>query len=87
MSSLWIAMAVPAGCGSTGAPSGTVTNPPGEPNLALQYAQCMRANGLPTFPDPGPNGIQFPLGSPILRSPAFRRAQKACQKYVNDGSR
>jgi len=140
-------MAVLTGCGSTGAPSGTATSPSSRPNVALQYAQCMRANGVPnfpdppikpgrgidfqspafqsasktcekylprstgappaipaavrrewlafakcvrangvpSFPDPGPNGIQFPLGSPIPQSPAFQHAQNACKKYIAGG--
>jgi hypothetical protein len=78
VSSLWIAMAVLTGCGSAGAPSGTVTNPPSEPSSALQYAQCMRANGVPNFPDPPikpGSGIDF-------RSPAFQSASKACARYL-----
>lgn len=49
----------------------------------LQFANCMRANGVPNFPDPDANGdIQFPVDSPIPRSPAFRIAQRVCNKYV-----
>ena len=58
---LWIAIAVlggasMAGCGSTGPLSGTVTNAPSGSNSALRFSQCMRANGVPSFPDPGPSG-------------------------------
>jgi hypothetical protein len=44
----------------------------------------MRANGVPNFPDPDASGnIQFPLGSPIPKSPAFRHAQNGpCEKYA-----
>jgi len=82
-----LALAV-AACGSTGAPSGTVTNAgspaPSGPSPALQFARCMRANGVPSFPDPGSGpGPQF---SQVSSSPAFLTAQKACQKYLpNDG--
>jgi hypothetical protein len=52
-------------------------------HAALRFANCVRANGVPNFPDPGPDGaIQFPLGSPIPRSPAFQHAQDACKKYM-----
>ena len=40
---------------------------------AVKYADCMRANGTPNFPDPGSNGA---LPNPF--SPAFRAAKKAC---------
>lgn len=77
-----------AGCGSTGAPSGTVTNAgsptPSGPSPALQFAKCMRANGVPSFPDPGSGpGPQTSQVSP--QSPAFQTAQKACQKYLPNG--
>lgn len=78
-----------AACGSTGAPSGTVTNAgspaPSGPSPALQFARCMRANGVPSFPDPGSGpGPQNSEFDP--QSPAFQTAQKACQKYLpNDG--
>jgi hypothetical protein len=62
-----------AGCGSTGPVSGTVTNAPGGSNSALRFSQCMRANGVPSFPDPqeGPNGggVGWPGGGPALVSP------------------
>ena len=50
----------------------------------LLLANCMRANGVANYPDPGANGaVQFPVGSPIPRSPAFQRAQNGpCEKYL-----
>ncbi len=46
-------------------------------------AKCMRASGVPNFPDPDANGnIQFPIDSPITNSPAFQHAQDGpCKKY------
>jgi len=76
-----------AGCGSTGAPSGTVTNagsPSGKsPNQALQFARCMRAHGVSTFPDPNGNGIA--ITPAIAQSPAFPNAQNACKQYLPNG--
>jgi hypothetical protein len=74
-----------AGCGSTGAPSGTVTNganpSPGGANPALQFARCMRAHGVSNFPDPSSSGgIELAPGS--AQSPAFQTAQNVCQKYL-----
>lgn len=76
-----------AGCGSTGAPSGTVTNagsPSGKsPDQALQFARCMRAHGVSNFPDPNGNGIQ--ITQAIAQSPAFKTAQTACKQYLPNG--
>jgi hypothetical protein len=59
----------------------------------LKFAQCMRANGLPSFPDPsfGPGGRiglkVGPQGGLDPNSPAFRQAQAACAKYQGGGFR
>ncbi len=52
---------------------------------ALEMARCMRAHGVPNFPDPtfqtGPNGgVGVHIGGPGLdpSSPAFQAAQKDC---------
>jgi hypothetical protein len=59
---------VVAAWGSTGAPSGTVTNAgspaPSGPSPALQFAKYMRANGEPDFPDPA-------LGAPSTSAPTL----------------
>ncbi len=54
----------------------------------VEFAQCMRAHGVPNFPDPDANGdIQFPIDSPIPKSPAFQRAQNGpCKQYLTTGS-
>jgi hypothetical protein len=48
----------------------------------IKFAACMRANGVPNFPDPnGGGGIQIPNGiNPA--SPSFRDAQHACQSLM-----
>ena len=60
-----------AACGSSSKPS----NSGSADTQALKYTNCMRANGMPNFPDPGSNGA---LPNPAL--PAFRAAVKACAK-------
>jgi hypothetical protein len=76
-----------AGCGSTGAPSGTVTNassPSGKsPQQALRFSQCMRAHGVSNFPDPNGQGIR--ITPAIAQSPAFPAAQNACKQYLPNG--
>ena len=88
----WIALivlggAALAGCGSTGAPSGTVTNAGSpaakSPDEALHFAQCMRAHGVSSFPDPSGGGIR--VTPSILQSPAFKPAQNACKHYLPNG--
>jgi hypothetical protein len=69
-----------AGCGPTGHPSRTSTN--ATTASGLRFSQCMRANGAPNFPDPGPNGFPIRPGSSILNSPAGQNAFNACTKYL-----
>jgi hypothetical protein len=53
----------------------------------LAFAECMRANGVPNFPDPRPGrGALFaiPAGTSPA-APAFRGAQAKCQKFLGGG--
>src|SRR5947209_36426 len=84
-----LAGAVLAACGSTGQPSGTATgagSPSPNAGPALQFARCMRAHGVPNFPDPkgGSGGLQIP-DNVNPRSPSFRSAQKACKRFLPNG--
>jgi hypothetical protein len=46
----------------------------------------MRANGVPSFPDPTPgNGGGFQTSSGITSSPAFQAAQATCHKLLPGG--
>ncbi|POM24659.1 hypothetical protein BTM25_32930 [Actinomadura rubteroloni] len=62
----------------TSKPSATAAT--GKPDL-LEFARCMRRNGVPDFKDPDASG-----GVGITRdqaqSPVFKAADKACHKYV-----
>lgn len=77
-----------AACGSSGGRAGATANP----QLAL--ARCMRAHGVPDFPDPtkGPGGEGFSIsqtpGSATLTvnntsfsGPAFTAAEKTCKLF------
>jgi hypothetical protein len=56
----------------------------GNPQKALKFSECMRANGVPNFPDPNGQGVI--QGSGIdPQSAAFEKAQKACAKYAGGG--
>lgn len=52
-----------------------------EEDAALAYARCIRANGYPQWPDPGPDGqIMITRDMGIDRNdPRFQAAMEACQ--------
>ncbi len=62
-----------AACGGAG-PTGyhNPHYPYGAPNVPISMSKCMRANGVPDFPDPreGPNGggVGWPGGGPVMIS-------------------
>jgi len=54
----------------------------------IKYAACMRANGVPKFPDPtgGGGGIHIQVGSGVDPfSPSFKAAQTRCSKLLPGG--
>ena len=59
--------------------------PAGELQAYQRWAQCMRQNGIPNWPDPNPNGtftLPPSLSVTAMRSGAYRKQQDACKKYV-----
>jgi hypothetical protein len=64
---------------------------------AVRFAECMRANGVPQFPDPGsggqlqlqaskgPNGRTLKVNGVPVSTPAFEAAQQKCQKFMPQG--
>ena len=76
-----------AACGGSGPSGGTGTSAAGGYNQALKFAGCMRANGVPNFPDPSAGGgIQISPGSGLNpQSPAFQAAQTKCGKLLPGG--
>jgi hypothetical protein len=84
-----LALAI-AGCGSTGPSSAAASGGPQPAKTHadfLKYSQCMRAHGVPNFPDPSPGGgLQIDSSSGVdPRSPSFQTAQQACQKLLPGG--
>ena len=54
-----------------------------DPAKLLKFSECMRANGIPDFPDPTGNGLSIRRGGDLdPNNPAFRSAQKVCGKQV-----
>lgn len=57
--------------------------PPGSSSeaTALKFAQCMRANGVPDYPDPtGNNQAAHAASASELNSPTFQAASTLCAK-------
>jgi hypothetical protein len=53
----------------------------GPPN-ALVFSECMRSNGVSSFPDPKPGGG---YALPVNSSPTFKSALAKCQKLLPNG--
>lgn len=74
-----------AGCGGSSSGSGTQSaGQRGDP--ALKVAQCMRAHGVPSFPDPPPGGGVVVPNSINVNAPGFRAAQHACANLFPGGA-
>lgn len=71
-----------AACGSSPKPGSATGSRPH--SRALEFANCMRAHGVPSFPDPSGQGGGINLdGSGInAQSPAFESAQRACARLA-----
>jgi hypothetical protein len=88
-----------AGCGgsnNTGNAGSATAGSSGRANAGLKMAQCMRANGVPSFPDPGSNGGPIAIagggssgtatvgGVSVARS-TLQAAFQKCQKDLPKG--
>lgn len=69
--------------GGGAATSGSAPQGAGGPGLA--FSRCMRANGVPNFPDPVGNGELFDPAGIDRSSPAFKTAQAKCGKLLQGG--
>lgn len=77
-----------AGCGGSGDSKTSSSGSNANPNVekAVKYAQCMRENGLTSFPDPDKNGkFVIAAGGPKRDSPQFKKAQQACKSQEPPG--
>jgi hypothetical protein len=67
-----------------GAPRSGFAIATGNPQKALKLSQCMRAHGVPNFPDPNGQGVI--QGSGIdPNSRQFQKAQQTCAKNLGGG--
>lgn len=51
-----------------------------------KMAECMRANGVPKYPDPDPNGGGISIGDSGIdpESPDFKAADEKCREHMPD---
>jgi hypothetical protein len=71
---------------ASSAGSGSSQEPTASPEKAgLAFAKCMRADGVPNFPDPTGNGGFLLRGGMNPSSPAFEAAQAKCRKLLPAG--
>ena len=71
-----------AACGSSAKPSISASN---RETAGIKLADCMRAHGVPSFPDPTPGelvGQQIAGAGVNLQSPAFQSAMSACKNLA-----
>jgi len=82
-----------AGCGSTAPPgsgtNGTATGSGADNGLsaqekAVKFAECMRGNGVPHFPDPDPKG-DYNFGVDVSRD-VWLKAVDACKALKPPGA-
>jgi hypothetical protein len=73
-----------AACSAAGRGGGTTpSTAAGE--MARSYAQCMRSNGVPDFPDPDPDGRFRDLGHERQDDPKFQAAMQKCRALAPAG--
>ena len=74
-----------AACGSTA--TATTTTVDSEYAQGLRYSACMRAYGVPSFPDPSPGG-GFPLSTSGIDfgAPAVTAALRTCASLTPGGT-
>ncbi len=67
---------------SAGAPSNTQS----VDSETLAFSRCMRANGVPNFPDPNTSGVwPKPQVEGVASSPQYPAAARACGHLLPDG--
>ena len=74
-----------AGCGGSRSGTGTQAAGAQRGDPALKVSQCMRAHGVPNFPDPTPGGGLVVPNSINVNAPAFQAAQHACASLLPGG--
>jgi hypothetical protein len=91
------ALVLLGGCGSSSPATGGQAGASAKRAAGLAFAGCMRSHGVPNFPDlpSGPggrlqiaasqrsgSGTSMTVNGVPVSAPAFKSAQKVCQKYL-----
>jgi hypothetical protein len=89
LAALALVAVIGAGCGSkapseTGTASSTATKKVSDQEKLVKLAECIRAHGVPHFPDPDPKG-EYQFGIDV--SPAvWKKATEACKDLTPPGT-
>jgi hypothetical protein len=65
---------------------GSLAQDPEAQDTLLEFSRCMRANGVPDFPDPNPNGngsLRSVFGAVDLESPQVQQAVESCDAILS----
>lgn len=82
----WLLALSMAAAACAGGGTGTSTNPAVDLQEAgRRYAQCMRDNGVPDFPDPDADGEFRGAGHEQQEDPTFRAAMETCRDLAPGG--
>ncbi len=73
-----------SGPSGAGASAGGAANPTKAGTRILMFSACMRAHGVPNFPNPtiSGNSVSLAITPSISGNPDFKRAQAACQHLL-----
>jgi len=66
------------------APEGGPGGGPVDSEAMLDFAQCMRDNGVEAFPDPDPDQGGMQIGPEVGEDPDFEAAQEVCRDILGD---
>src|SRR4051812_11383364 len=86
---LGLTAVIGAGCGSNGSPENRTASSSAKTKLttqekAVKFSECMRANGVPHFPDPDPKG-DFNFGVDVTKE-VWLKAIDACKALKPPGA-
>src|SRR5690348_13337063 len=72
--------------GGPAEPSSSASAPSNGDDAALKYSACVRANGVPNFPDPDKNGgLDVDLGKLGVSTDKLDAADRKCKQYMPNG--
>jgi hypothetical protein len=82
---LVVPLLVLAACGQSSKNGATSSASADKVEAARAYAQCIRDNGVPDFPDPDPDGQLRGPAHEKQNAPKFQAAQEKCRNLAQGG--